>query len=113
MIWQKVGSRLFRGRRRPAKTDKGKRGDGLRSLLRLVGMAAAVTAVVKELRTPADRRQWHGALFGVVPYDFRLPTLDRLRAKAWNPDSDRLLNPAVFGVGWTLNLGRLVRLVRS
>ena len=84
----------------------------IRLLMRVAGVALPVTAVVKELRTPPDQRQWHGELAGVVPYDFRPPTLDRLRRSVWDPDSDRLLVPQAFGVGWTLNLGRLVRLVR-
>jgi uncharacterized membrane protein len=28
----------------------------------------------------------------------------------WNPEASRVLTPITFGVGWTLNLGRLARL---
>lgn len=46
----------------------------------------------------------HGRLFGVVPYDFRRPTLERVRRTLWNPDDERFLVPTVFGVGWTVNV---------
>jgi hypothetical protein len=85
----------------------------VRSLLRVAGVALPVTAVVKELRNPPERRQWHGTLAGVVPYDFRPPTLERLRRSVWDPESDRLVVPQAFGVGWTVNLARVVGMVRS
>ncbi len=79
--------------------------------VRSVGIALVVAAVVKELRTPRPERRWHGELGGVVPYDFRIPTLERLRSAMWDPRS-RVLTPAVFGVGWSVNVGRLLRLWR-
>ncbi|HEX2063774.1 MAG TPA: DUF5808 domain-containing protein [Acidimicrobiales bacterium] len=85
----------------------------IRQLIKTAGMVLAVTAVAKELRTPPEQRRWHGKLAGVVPYDFRPPTWERLRRSVWNPQSERLLVPQAFGVGWTLNLGRVVQLVRS
>ena len=80
-------------------------------LIRLVTVGLAVAAVVKELRTPAEKRQWHGSL-GFVPYDLRMPTVARVKERMWNPDDDRVISPRVFGVGWTVNLGRVVELVR-
>jgi Family of unknown function (DUF5808) len=74
-----------------------------------VGLAFA--AIVKELRTPPGERSWHGKLGGVVPYDFRRPTMERVRAALWSPDDARLLRPHAFGLGWTVNLGRVVRLL--
>lgn len=94
-----MGSGDERGRRHPA------------SLLKAVGLALLVTAVVRELRTPASERTWHGRI-GVVPYDLRPPTLARMRAAWWSPEDERLLTPRAFGVGWALNLGRLWSLVR-
>ena len=41
---------------------------------------------------------------GVVPYDFRLPTLERLRAAYWDPSSDVIFTDHVFGVGWAVNV---------
>ena len=80
-------------------------------LIRLVTVGLAVAAVVKELRTPAEQRQWHGSL-GFVPYDLRMPTVARVRERMWNPDDVHVISPRVFGVGWTVNLGRVVALVR-
>jgi hypothetical protein len=80
-----------------------------------VALAAALVgaAVVRELRKPADERTWEGRLAGVLPYDLRPPTPARFRSRVWNPDDERLIVPQVFGIGWTLNLGRLFRLVRG
>ncbi len=82
-------------------------------LVRSITMALAAAAVVKELRTPAAERTWHGVVAGFVPYDLRRPTLARIRERMWNPESGRLVSPRAFGVGWTLNAGRVVRLVRE
>jgi hypothetical protein len=71
----------------------------------------SVAAIVKELRTPRRKRRWHGRIAG-VPYDFRRPTVDRLRHNLWNPRRKQVLVPRTFGVGWEVNLGRLWRLVR-
>jgi uncharacterized protein DUF5808 len=74
--------------------------------------AAAVTvaAIAKELRRPPNEREWNGRLAGFVPYDFRPPTLQRFRERMWNPEQPNLFSPHVFGVGWTVNVGRLARL---
>ena len=67
----------------------------------------ALTAAA--LLDAALHRRPHGKLLGVVPYDFRIPSLDRLGGRLWNPDGP-LLPSSLFGVGWTLNVGRLARL---
>jgi hypothetical protein len=85
---------------------------GLRQLIRLVTFGLAVAAVVKELRQPPEDRTWHGEVAGLVPYDFRIPTLDRAKDRLWNPEGD-LIGPHVFGVGWSVNVGRLVALARG
>jgi Family of unknown function (DUF5808) len=46
----------------------------------------------------------HGETFELVPYDFRLPTLARVRETFWNTEDERFLVPTLFGVGWTVNL---------
>jgi hypothetical protein len=43
-----------------------------------------------------------------LPYDFRRPTLARLRQRLWNPHDRRLLTPKVFGWGLDLNLHELL-----
>ncbi len=86
---------------------------GLRKLISLVTAALAVAAVVKELRTPADERTWEGKVAAVVPYDFRMPTSARVRERLWNPEGEHVISPRVFGVGWTLNFGKVVALARQ
>jgi uncharacterized membrane protein len=48
-----------------------------------------------------------------VPYDFRFPTLQRVRERFWNPEDPRIFTPNVFGVGWSLNAYQLVRWLRG
>src|SRR5687767_8378707 len=52
-------------------------------LLRTAVLAAVGGAIYTELRKPPEQRTWHGKLLGVVPYDFRLPTLEGLRQAYW------------------------------
>ncbi|KQY44391.1 DUF5808 domain-containing protein [Cellulomonas sp. Root137] len=85
----------------------------LQKLIRLITLALAVAAVVKELRRPADEREWHGQVAGFVPYDFRMPTVARFKERMWDPEGAHVISPRVFGVGWTLNAGRIVELVRQ
>ena len=88
--------------------DKGR--GRLQDLVRLASFALLVTAVVRELRMPASERTWHGRI-GFVPYDLRPPTLSRVREALWRPDDPSIVVPQPFGVGWSLNLGRIWRLV--
>jgi hypothetical protein len=88
-------------------------GAGLGGLVRLVLLGLLVTAVVRELRLPAEERTWHGTVAGVVPYDLRKPTVARFKERLWNPESERLIGPHVFGVGWSPNVGRIVALARQ
>lgn len=90
-----------------------KRQAGIKDVVRAVGVALAVAAVVKELRKPSDERTWHGVVAGFVPYELRPPTIARFRERVWDPDAEHVLGPRVFGVGWTLNLGRAYALVRQ
>jgi hypothetical protein len=82
----------------------------IRRFWALVSMALLGAAVVTELRKPKDERTWQGELAGFVPYDLRPPTIDRLRTSLWSPDDPRLFLPRAAGVGWSPNVGRLVRL---
>ena len=77
--------------------------------VRALGIGVVAAAVLKEMRKPRADRHWHAQLAGFVPYDFRLPSLDRLRSALWNPDSSHVLMPPVFGVGWSVNFGALLR----
>ena len=85
----------------------------VRSWTRWVGLAVGVallgTALISELRKPAGARTWEGRIARKIPYDLRRPTLARIRQRLWNPADRRILVPTVFGVGWTVNLGRLLK----
>ena len=80
-----------------------------RRCLKVAAIALVVAAVIDQLRRTPAERTWEGEVAGIVPYDLRLPTIERARSRWWNPDDDRLFVPQVFGVGWTLNLARLAR----
>lgn len=82
----------------------------LRNLWRLALAVIGVVAVVQELRKPAAERTWHGKVADFVPYDFRIPTVDRLRSTYWNPEGPVLPGKA-FGVGWAVNLAGVPKLV--
>ena len=79
---------------------------GIRRLIRLTAVGLVVAAVATELAKPEGERTWHGRVGGLVPYDFRPPTWERIRSAYWNPASDRLFSDRVFGVGWAVNLHR-------
>ena len=70
-------------------------------------MAAAVAT---ELQKPPDERTWNGEILGLIPYDFRPPTIERLRSRWWNPADPRLFTPRAFGVGWDVNFARVAGL---
>jgi len=83
-------------------------------LFRLIQAAAitiTIAAVCQELEKPKEERQWHGKV-GFIPYDFRLPTIERLRESYWNPDSDRIFTPEVLGIGWAINFYALLEKMR-
>lgn len=88
-------------------------GGSLRKLITLVTIALTAAAVVKELRTPKAERAWHGKVAQVVPYDLRVPTLERARERLWNPDAEHVVGPRVFGVGWSVNAGKVVAMARE
>lgn len=79
--------------------------------LRVVLFAVTAWAVIEQLRRPPAERTWRGTLLGFVPYDFRLPTLARLKEAFWNPADHRLLTPRPLGIGWAVNFYELWRRV--
>ena len=84
-----------------------------RRLVRFTVFGLVVAAVASELAKPEAERTWQGRVFGIVPYDFRPPTWERIRTAYWNPDSDRLFSDRVFGIGWAINLYRAKTLMDS
>lgn len=85
----------------------------LRKLMMWVGIAVTAMAVWEQIRRPKVARTWEGEVLGFVPYDFRMPTVERARSRWWNPEDERLFVPTVFGVGWTVNAARVPTLVSS
>jgi hypothetical protein len=77
--------------------------------------AAAITvtlaAVCQELEKPKEERQWHGKV-GFIPYDFRPPTIERVKERWWNPDDSRIIAPPVWGIGWGINFYTLLEKMR-
>lgn len=80
------------------------------SLWVAAGLVAA--SVGRELWKPPAERTWCGDLWG-IPYDYRKPTVDKVKATFWAPEDERIVMPRAFGVGWDVNVGRVVRLARE
>jgi hypothetical protein len=93
---------------RRANTARSELGD-LMWLIRMSVLAAVAGALYIELRKPPEQRTWNGKLLGVVPYDFRWPSLEGLRQAYWNPRSPRLFTARPLGVGWAINIPTLLR----
>jgi hypothetical protein len=79
------------------------------ALAKLTRSLLLAVAVGREARKPQWRRTWHGHVAGFVPYDFRRPTLKHVRRLWWDPLGRRVFTQPVFGVGWSINLARLLR----
>ena len=87
----------------------------MKALWRLVQLGVGVVVVQalrEQLGRPPEERTWYGRI-GPVPYDFRVPTLERLQSAYWNPDDERLFTDRVFGVGWAINLAQVRRIVQE
>ncbi len=78
-------------------------------LLRTAVFATVAGAIYSELRKPPEDRTWNGKVLGVVPYDFRMPTLEGLRQAYWNPHSPKVFTARPLGVGWAVNIPTLLR----
>ena len=85
-----------------------KSGSRGQNLLVSLLVAILVTAAIRDqLQRPPAERTWHGKVFG-FPYDFRFPTVERIRNTFWNKDSAQLLVPHAFGIGWSINFYALL-----
>ena len=84
----------------------------LKGLAKFILAALVALALWDQIVRDPAYRTWQGQIFG-IPYDFRRPTLAKLRNAFWSPTSERLLSPHVFGVGWTVNAGRAYQLLRK
>jgi len=77
-------------------------------MLQATVVALALAAVFQELEKTEEEREWHGKIAGFIPYDFRVPTIERFKEAYWNPYERRVLIPEVFGIGWAINFYRLL-----
>ena len=75
---------------------------------RTVTTVFTVAAIVYAIRTGRPE-----GTFLKVPYDFRFPTVGRLRERFWNPQDPRIFTPHYFGAGWSLNVYQLLRWLRA
>jgi len=80
-------------------------------LVQAVVITVTIAAVCQELEKPKEERQWHGKV-GFIPYDFRLPTIERLKEAYWNPDNSRIFTPEALGIGWAINFFALMEKLR-
>lgn len=78
-------------------------------LVRTAAWLALFGAIYQELRKPPAERTWHGKVAGIVPYDFRVPTIEGIREAYWNPADDRIFTEKVVGVGWAVNVPTAAR----
>ena len=83
--------------------------EGLQGIAMLFTIGVVCAAVLRELNQPASDRTWHGRVLGFVPYDFRTPTPEKVKDEFWNPESDTILAPHAFGVGWGVNFGAIAK----
>jgi hypothetical protein len=51
----------------------------------------------------------HTGHFLRIPYDWRRPTLARLRQRWWNADDPRIITPKSYGWGYDVNLLQVAR----
>ena len=81
-------------------------------LIQVTAITLTMAAIFQELEKPEEERKWQGTIARYVPYDFRLPTLERLKETYWNPYNTRLFTQTAFGVGWVINLYALLERLR-
>ena len=85
----------------------------LGNFIRIASAILVGIAIYGELKKPAEEREWHGKIASFIPYDFRLPTMERLRSRLWNPEDPRIFTEHVFGVGWAINFYTVLRKLQA
>lgn len=85
----------------------------LSGILGWISLDLAILAVLQELMRPRQFRTWHGRVAGFVPYDFRKPTPRRIANAFWAPANPNLFTDTAFGVGWSINLAQLPRVMKG
>ena len=77
-------------------------------VIQVAVISLAMAAVLQELEKPKEERTWHGKIAGFIPYDFRMPSLERLKEAYWNPYERKVITPEAFGIGWGINFYTLL-----
>ena len=72
----------------------------IKTVVVLFNLAAAVHAA----RTGRETGRFLG-----VPYDFTMPTPEKVRDRYWNEKEHAIVTPPVFGAGWSINLLQVAR----
>lgn len=85
----------------------------LKRLIRLLSFGVLGAAIYQEMSKDPAERTGEGTVGGVVPYDFRPPTVEKVKSSLWNPADPRLFTPTVFGVGWTINFATLFAMLKQ
>ncbi len=85
--------------------------DWLVRLAQAAYFTITIAAVCQELEKPKTQRTWYGKI-GLIPYDFRAPSLERLKQAFWNEEDDHIFTPEPFGVGWAVNFHSLLQRLR-
>ena len=83
------------------------------NLIRIAAAFLVAIAIYEEIKKPPEEREWHGKVANFVPYDFRLPTVERLREKLWNSEDPRIFTEHVFGVGWAINFHTVLQKLQA
>ena len=81
-------------------------------IVQVAVITLAMAAICQELEKPREERKWHGKVARFIPYDFRLPTIERFKESYWNPYNSRIFTPEVFGIGWAINFYALLEKLR-
>ncbi len=80
-----------------------KTGNPINFIIGILTLIYIAVAITQQLQRPPEERTWYGTIAG-IPYDFRLPTGDRIRAAYWNKDTSKIFLPQAFGIGWAINI---------
>ena len=65
-------------------------------IVQVTVVALTLAAVFQELEKPKEERHWHGKV-GFIPYDFRIPTLERLKETYWDVPQRQIETSVVLG----------------
>jgi hypothetical protein len=87
---------------------KGKSKTAIKTIFGMIAAGFVAAAIWDQLHRPPAERTWYATVFN-VPYDFRMPTRERLGATFWNKEDARVVVPhAPIDMGWSINVSSLL-----